>query len=758
MLRKKMSFIQTLLSLPTPTSPRISPDGQKIVYSTSLPYDHKTGENFRSTLWLAETGNRDSARPLTSGKYHDREPRWCADGTGIVFLSDLGKVGEGCAVYVLVLEEGRWERRGEVRPVTAEGNLRGIDRFEVLPGKGSGGGGGGRGETVVYLSADEKNEEARAKERQKDDARVWGEDWAYNRLRMVDLDSKKSTTLMSGDVHLIDFACSEDGSKVAVGYVRNPDLEARYLYGTSVAVYDRGTKDLTEICHFATYITDLTWVGGSVYFIGPADETTAASSQMVFRIDLSAGIERQGYTRQAYGEVNCAMKLKRLGTALAVGVQDGMADEIHILEGRESRTLFTQNQTLEAWDAIFYPNGDNEIILVLTTSSPSHPAEIYTTTVSSSIVGGEGGGASLTSLSAHGKDLTTTYPNQTTSMQCKFLTCASADGSVQLDAALFLPTHQSTRPNHLHHHHHHRRSPFPTLVTLHGGPYYRFTSLFPPLLPHSIFTSLLLSAGYAVLLPNYRGSSGRGRAFAEFGKLGGSGREGYEDVITLTSHAIREGYVDPARVGVGGWSQGGFLSYLCGVRNWAHGYGVSSSTEDEDEGRGSVDGGGNGGGGGGSGSGRGRKEGGDGDRRWRFRVAIPGAGVSDCDTLCLTSDIGCVQGQLAGSGEPPWRLGRGDVRNRATSAIWEVKEGVEKGVTIPPMLILHGEKDERVPLEQGRGMRRALEGIGVPCEFVVYPREGHFIRERNHLVDIAERSLRFVEKYIGGAHEKEVSI
>ncbi|GAB1736770.1 hypothetical protein NU219Hw_g8800t1 [Hortaea werneckii] len=461
---------------------------------------------------------------------------------------------------------------------------------------------------------------------------------------------------------------------------------------------------------------------------------------MVFRIDLSAGIKRQGYTRQAYGEVNCAMKLKRLGTALAVGVQDGMADEIHILEGRESRTLFTQTQTLEAWDATFYPNGDNEIILALTTSSPSHPAEIYTTTVSSSIVGGEGGGASLTSLSAHGKDLTTTYPNQTTSMQCKFLTCASADGSVQLDAALFLPTHQSTRPNHLHHHHH-RRSPFPTLVTLHGGPYYRFTSLFPPLLPHSIFTSLLLPAGYAVLLPNYRGSSGRGRAFAEFGKLGGSGREGYEDVITLTSHAIREGYVDAARVGVGGWSQGGFLSYLCGVRNWAHGYGVSSSTEDEDEGRGSVDGGGSGGGGGGSGSGRGRKEGGDGDRRWRFRVAIPGAG-----------------GQLAGSGEPPWRLGRGDVRNRATSAIWEVKEGVEKGVTIPPMLILHGEKDERVPLEQGRGMRRALEGIGVPCEFVVYPREGHFIRERNHLVDIAERSLRFVEKYIGGAHEKEVSI
>ncbi|KAI7204903.1 hypothetical protein KC316_g7401 [Hortaea werneckii] len=551
---------------------------------------------------------------------------------------------------------------------------------------------------------------------------------------MVVLESRESTTLVRQDAHLIDLACSGDGSKIAVSYVRNPDPEAKYLYGTTVAVYDLGTEGLTEVCHFATYMTELTWVGRSLYFIGPADETTAASSQMVFRIDLSTGIQWTGYTKQAYGEVNCAMNLKRLGTALVVGIQDGMADEIHLLEGRESRTLFTRTQTLEAWDAIFRPDSDDEIILALTTSSPSHPTEIYTTAVSSSL--GGGGGAPITPLSTHGKNLLTTYPSETTSTHCEFLTCPSADGTVQLDAALFLPTpktrrdHPPTNPTAPS-----SNKPFPTLVALHGGPYYRFTSHFPLLLPHSIFTLLLLSAGYAILAPNYRGSSGRGRTFAEFGKNGGSGREGYEDVITLTTHAIREGFVDPARVGVGGWSQGGFLSYLCGVRNRGCGYGRRNSggEEDEGEGRGSVDGGGGGGVGGG-----GRQEGGGGDRRWRFRFAIPGAG-----------------GQLAGSGQPPWRLGKGDVRNRATSAIWEVREAVEKGVEIPPMLILHGEKDERVPLEQGMGMRRALEGIGVPCEFVVYPREGHFIRERKHLVDIAERSLRFVEKYIGGNREEK---
>ncbi|KAI7307987.1 hypothetical protein KC315_g13569 [Hortaea werneckii] len=657
-----MSFLRDLLSLPTPASPQISPDGQKVVYSTSLPYDHKTADHFRSTLWLAETGKRESARPLTSGEFNDREPRW-------------------------------------------------------------NGGKGGR--KIVYLSADEKTEEAKAREREKDDARVWGEDWAYNRLRMVDLDSKESATLISKEVHIIDLACSEDGSKIAVSYVKNPDLDAKYLYGTTVAVYELATKALTEICHFATYLTELTWVGDNLYFIGPADETTAASSQMVFRIDLGTGIKHKGYTKQAYGEVNCAMKLKRLGTALAIGIQDGMADEIHILEGRrrESRNLFTQNQTLDAWDAIVRPDSD-EVILALSTSSTSHPAEVYSMTVSS--LSSDGGGVDpITPLSTHGQNLLTTYPNELTRIHSKFLTCPSADGTVQLDATLFLPTSQSTprRPPH----------PFPTLVTLHGGPYYRFTTTFAPLLPHSIFTALLLSAGYAILLPNYRGSSGRGRAFAEYGKNGGSGREGYEDVITMTSHAVREGFVDPARVGVGGWSQGGFLSYLCGVRDWGRGDGDGDgdgSSEDSDDGKGSE-------GVGGGAGGRVTKEGERG-RGWRFRFAIPGAG-----------------GQLAGSGRPPWRLGKGDVRNRETSAIWEVREAVEKGVKIPPMLILHGEKDERVPLEQGMGMRRALEGIGVPCEFVVYPREGHFIQERKHLMDIAERSLRFVEKYIGGNRAEE---
>jgi dipeptidyl aminopeptidase/acylaminoacyl peptidase len=66
-----------------------------------------------------------------------------------------------------------------------------------------------------------------------------------------------------------------------------------------------------------------------------------------------------------------------------------------------------------------------------------------------------------------------------------------------------------------------------------------------------------------------------------------------------------------------------------------------------------------------------------------------------------------------------------------------------------PTLILHGECDERVPVSEGRYFARALRAFGVPFELVIYPREGHLIRERNHLLDLAGRWLAWLERWLG---------
>jgi dipeptidyl aminopeptidase/acylaminoacyl peptidase len=213
---------------------------------------------------------------------------------------------------------------------------------------------------------------------------------------------------------------------------------------------------------------------------------------------------------------------------------------------------------------------------------------------------------------------------------------------------------------------------------------------------------LLLNHGYAILQPNYRGSSGQGERFARYSD-GGMGVYDEPDIVAMTHHAIEKGLADRDRLLVGGWSQGGHLSYLSSVRNGAHGLG------------------------------------------WRFKGAIAGAGVTDWDSLVLTSDIGYVQGETAG--DAMWNLDGDDLRNRCGSALWEFKAAA-KAERIPPILILHGEKDERVPVTQAWGFRRALDQAGLPFTFVTYPGEGHFLTRRRHIEDLVGRIVWFVKSQL----------
>jgi len=150
----------------------------------------------------------------------------------------------------------------------------------------------------------------------------------------------------------------------------------------------------------------------------------------------------------------------------------------------------------------------------------------------------------------------------------------------------------------------------------------------------------------------------------------------------MVDAAITRGIADPDRLGIGGWSQGGYMA------------------------AGAV------------------------TRTRRFKAAIMGAGVSDWGTMAMTSDLPCFESEIAGGA--PWD---GVERRRPIelSPIYAVR-----GATTPT-LILHGEKDERVPLNQATGLYRALRASDVPVELVVYPREPHGIGERNHQIDIVCR-------------------
>lgn len=201
-------------------------------------------------------------------------------------------------------------------------------------------------------------------------------------------------------------------------------------------------------------------------------------------------------------------------------------------------------------------------------------------------------------------------------------------------------------------------------------------------------TQSLASAGYAVLRPNPRGSIGRGVAFAN-AVLGDMGGKDFEDLMRGVDYAIAEGLADPERLAIIGWSYGGFMTA------WA----VTQTT--------------------------------------RFKAAMMGAGICDYHSFHAQTNIQDWDLRFIAADpiEDPEAY-------RARSAITFVKR------VSTPTLIIHGEKDPCVPVNQSWAFYYALRERGVPVECAIYPREGHGFSERDHLKDYPERTIKWLKQYV----------
>jgi len=202
------------------------------------------------------------------------------------------------------------------------------------------------------------------------------------------------------------------------------------------------------------------------------------------------------------------------------------------------------------------------------------------------------------------------------------------------------------------------------------------------------WTQLLASAGYAVLRPNIRGSWGRGTAFAN-AVVGDMGGKDFQDVMHGIDFLIECGLVDANRIAIAGWSYGGFMTA------WA----IGQTT--------------------------------------RFKAAIMGAGWADWHGFHALSNLSDWDIRFL-KADP---LDHPEVYRKWSSITYA-------NHIITPTLILHGENDRAVPVSCGYAFERALQERGVPVELVVYPREGHGVSEYSHALDIEERVVRWLEKYV----------
>ena len=231
-------------------------------------------------------------------------------------------------------------------------------------------------------------------------------------------------------------------------------------------------------------------------------------------------------------------------------------------------------------------------------------------------------------------------------------------------------------------------SKHPLVVNIHGGPHCAQGPEF------NGKAQVYAAHGYAVLMVNYRGSSGYGQKFTDaiFGDQ--DGKEA-EDVLQGVDAALAKyAWLDPNRLGVEGGSYGGQLT------NW-----LVTRTD-------------------------------------RFKAAVPTAGISNLVTqnyLSYYHDYLAVEfGQYPHEGalmDTLW----------ARSAIRYVSR------VKTPVMFLHGENDNDVPIAEAEQFYIALKDVGVPTTMVRYPREGHGLRETKHIADSIERSIAWYDRWFGAA-------
>lgn len=226
---------------------------------------------------------------------------------------------------------------------------------------------------------------------------------------------------------------------------------------------------------------------------------------------------------------------------------------------------------------------------------------------------------------------------------------------------------------------------YPTLLNIHGGPSSAYT--FRPFASWSQWGQFFAQRGYVVLMPNPRGSSGRGAAF-QTSICGCLGDPDFQDLMTGIDALVDQGIADPEQLVVGGWSYGGYLT------NW-------SITHTH-----------------------------------RFKAAISGAGISNWVSMLGTSDLRVANeaylGRVATDPEIHWR--QSPIRHA---------ESVRT-----PTLFLHGEDDPRVPVTQGEELYRAIKSLGVETQMVVYTGEGHFISQRKNQIDMLERVVDWFDSHL----------
>lgn len=626
------------------SDPRISPDGKWVAYTVGRNDSEKDQQ--RSQVWMAATDG-SAELPMTAEDYSASSPRWSPDGQYLAFLAEK-KEGEKSQVWLLD------RRGGEARQYTHV--KQGVNAFSWAPD----------GQKMLLSITDARPEPEKIGGEEK------AQPWVIDRLQFKEdgvgyLDRYRQhlylftgtgepTQITFGDYDDSAPAWSPDSSRIAFTSNRTEEPDSNTnsdIWVVSAALEAEGGekgRPLTQVTTNLGADTSPAWSpdGKYIAYVSTTETTKAWYATNHLAVSPATGGEARVLTKDYDRFVHAPRYALDGRTIYAFSQDDGQMPLIAVDAKSGKVSKMTQDQAV-----IYSFDTGKGGVFAVARATPAEPDAIYVLKK-----------GKLQRLSHQNDTLMTSV----TLASVKEVRFPSADGTMVEAFVYFPPDYQEGKR-------------YPTLLRPHGGPVAQHDSGFYE------EAQVLAAAGYVVLAPNPRGSSGYGEdfsaaLFAEWGV------KDFEDVMAAVDYAIAEGYADPDRLGVGGWSYGGILTN----------YVITKST--------------------------------------RFKAAISGA-----SEVLYRANYGHDIYQKLWEAELglPWE----------TPEAWErISPFNDIGKVTTPTLVIGGKEDWNVPIQNSEQLYQGLRRRGIDTQLVVYPGETHSILRPSFILDRYQRYIDWYDKRV----------
>ncbi len=565
-----------------------------------------------------------TSRQFTYSSKSEGSPRWSPDSTKLAFLSN--RDGDEEQIYVLRMTGG------EAQALTK--SKSGVNEFVWSPD----------GKSIAFIAPDAKTEEEEKKEKDKDDAHVVDKDDKQPRLRIIDATTgKDERALTPTNWNIDEVRWLPDGQSLVVKATDRPesDQDTDRIYMVS-ARDGKMTQLAAPKGPFGGL--QISPAGTAASYVGAREDGPQPHDLML--LPLGTGAPRNLSGASLDRQIIDYRWIKD-GGLIAV-YQDGFKNRM-VIYTKDGERKDIPELPVNADQISVSPTGMIAFVAQTTTT----PTELWI---------GDNQGA--IEQASHVNDDWKKYAVT----PLELYKYKSFDG-VEIEAALLKPAGFDGKTK------------FPTIFLIHGGPTGNWEDRV------DAWGQMLVDRGYLVMYPNVRGSTGYGQKFIEMNRADWGGGD-FKDVMSGVKDLLDKGYADGDRLGIGGWSYGGYMS------EWA----VTQTPV--------------------------------------FRAAVSGAGMAD-----LISEYGTER-------HPSYDEWFWGVPYEKPTGFLNASPFLYVKNAKTPTLILHGESDTVDPLGQSQELYRGLKRYGVDAEFVEYPREPHGFQEPAHRVDMQKRVLAWFDKYL----------